>query len=131
MDTEQEFGTDMKKSVYVEGIAATNTDDQIAGFCSPFESVNKVVRMRQTGQGSGVKALVEFESEESVIKLAPSLPQYFPSVGNPDLMWCVDRADKMAQTPQETSPTVLADLLNPNDSPSSESEPDSDDSRTP
>lgn len=49
---------------------------RLVSFCLPLGSVNKVLVVRQIGQGSGVKASVEFEKEESVIKLAPSLPKY-------------------------------------------------------
>lgn len=131
MDTGPDYGTDMRRSVYIEGITATDTDEQIAKFCLPFGPVNRVLRIRQTGQGSGVKALVEFESEESFTKLASSLPQYFSSVSNPSILWRVDRAYKITQTPKKTSPTVLADPPDPSDNSSSEGEPDSDDSRTP
>lgn len=105
MYAEQECGTDMKKSVYTERITATDTDDQITEFCMQFGCVDKVLRVRQTGQGTGVKALVEFES---VIKLASTLPLYLPSVSNPDIMWCVDGAYKTAQSSKTISPTLFS-----------------------
>ena len=64
MDTEQEYGVNLKMSVYIEGINSTDTDEQITEFCSAFGPVNKVLSVRQTGQEKRVKALVEFESEE-------------------------------------------------------------------
>lgn len=131
MDAVQEYGIDLKKSVYVEGITTATTDEQISEFSLPFGSVNRVVRVRQTGQSSGVKALVEFESEESVLNLAPRLPHYFPSVENPNILWRVDSSYKMAQTPKQTLVRRGTDKLDPDDSSGSESEPNSDDSRTP
>ncbi|KAK0131570.1 Paraneoplastic antigen Ma1 [Merluccius polli] len=131
MDTEQEYGVNLKMAVYVEGITSTDTDEQITKFCSAFGPVNKVLRVRQTGQETGVKALVEFESEESVIDLAPNLPQYLPSVRDPNIMWRVDRAYKVAPTPEKSLSQVRAKLLDSSNSSNSDSEPDSDDSRTP
>lgn len=131
MDAEQEYSVDLNKSLCVEGITTADTDEQITEFCFPFGLVNKIIRVKQPGQGSGVKALVEFESEESVSNLAPSLPQYFPSSENPNIMWRVDEACKMMQSPRKTSPVMRPDRLDINDSPESQSEPESDDSRTP
>lgn len=129
MYAEQEYGTDMKKCVYIEGITAKTTDDQITEFCMQFGSVDKVLRVRQTGQGTGVKALVEFESEETAIKLASTLPLYLPSVSNPDIMWRVDGACKTAQSSKTMSPTLCP--RQQSDSSGSENEPDSDNSWTP
>lgn len=131
MDTEQEYGMNLKLAVYVEVITSTDTDEQITKLCSAFGPVNKVIRVRQTGQENGVKALVEFESEESVIGLAPNLSQYRPSVGDPNIIWRIDRAYKVAPTPEKSLPTGRAELLDSSNSSNSDSEPDSDDSRTP
>jgi len=131
MDTEQEYGVNLKMAVYVEGITTTDTDEEITKSCSAFGPVNKVLRVRQTGQEKGVKALVEFESEQSVMDLAPYLPQYLPSVRDPNIMWRIDRAYKVAPTPDKSLPTVRADLLDLSNSSNSDSEAVSDDSRTP
>lgn len=131
MDTEQEYGVNLKMAVYVEGITSADTDEQITKLCSDFGPVNKVIRVRQAGQENGVKALVEFESEEPVIGLAPNLPQYHASVGNPNIMWRIDRAYKVAPTPEKSLPTRRAELWDSSNISNSDSESDSDDSRTP
>lgn len=81
------------------------------------------------GQENGVKALVEFESEESLTNIAPVLPKYFSSVGHPNIMWRVDRAYKVASTPKKSP--VQAEPLDLSDSSYVDSKQDSDDSGTP
>lgn len=128
MDTEDAYGVKLRNAVYVEGITAHDTDEQITEFCSSYGTVNKVLRVRQTGQEDGVKAIVEFESEESVTNLLPASAEYFSSPRNPEILWRVDKAYKVTSTPQK--PPKQAEPLEPRSSTSSDSEADSDDSRT-
>lgn len=86
--------------------------------------------MSLTRQENGVKALVEFESEEPVTNLAPNLRQYLPSVG--DVKWHVDMAYRLAPTSKISPRNLLwTDPLDSRDSSNSDSEPDFDENRTP
>lgn len=130
MASETDYGIDMRKCVYVEGISTSDTDEQITEFCSTFGPVNKVLRVRQTGQTSGVKALVEFQSVKTVTDLAPTLPQVYPSFENSFILWRVDVAYKTSHSPKKIKPLDLTTFPE-NEEFSLESDTDSDDSRTP
>lgn len=129
MDTEKPHGVNLRNAVYVEGITSHDTDEQILEFCSTYGTVNKILRVRQTGQENGVKALVEFESEESVTKIMSDSAEYFSSPGNPDVLWHVAKAYKVTSTPQKLPKHT--EHLELSDHTSSGSEAESDDSRTP
>lgn len=130
MDAEQAYGIHLRRAVYIEGITASDTDEQITEFCSVYGSVSRMIRVRQTGQENGVKALVEFESDESVANLVPNLPQYLPSMGDPNIMWRIDRAYGGTTTRRAPASPVRAVPVDLSDCSSSASEVDSDDSKT-
>ncbi|XP_028811573.1 zinc finger CCHC domain-containing protein 12-like [Denticeps clupeoides] len=131
MDSVHTYGVNLKNAIYVEGITSFDTDEQITKFCSSYGAVNKLLRIRQTGQENGVKALVEFESEESVKNLVANVPLYLPSANDPDVMWRVDRAYRGTSSLKTSTPSARPDLSNSTDSSTSANETDSDDDRTP
>lgn len=61
----------------------------------------------------------------------PNLPQYRSSASDPNIMWRVDKAYKVAPTPKTSTTPVRADIIDSSDSSNSESEADSDDSGNP
>lgn len=129
MATEQTYGVNVRNAVYIEGITTHDTDEEITEFCSRYGTVNQVLRVRQTGQENGVKALVEFQSEDSVNYLLPDAAEYFPNPRNPEITWRVEKVYKATLTPQKTP--KQAELLELSSDASSDGEADSDDSRTP
>uniref|UniRef100_A0A8C9ZYY6 RRM domain-containing protein n=1 Tax=Sander lucioperca TaxID=283035 RepID=A0A8C9ZYY6_SANLU len=115
MDTEQEYGVNLKMAVYVEGITSTDTDEQITKLCSAFGPVNKVIRVRQTGQENGVKALVEFKSEESVIVRKTHTKFYPTQHSSPTVTTKTRKQTTVTQSAQIHQGASDNDILNPPD----------------
>lgn len=144
MDIEQ-YGVNAKRSVSVEGIKETDTDEDIIKFGQLMGPVAKVVRVREIDQEGDVKVILEFKSEDTVTDLGPKFPRDFPSVANPNFMWRIDRVDQIAQAPDQiaqasasiktktrvTRESQVSSSDTSSDSPDSEDDRDSNDSRTP
>lgn len=87
LDLCQRFRVDSKRTLYVTGVDESYSDDDISDIFVINGKISKVIRVPDEPHQPKGRGLVEYESEQSILKIDPSTLGELTSPGDPDLKW--------------------------------------------
>ncbi|XP_076829405.1 zinc finger CCHC domain-containing protein 18-like [Brachyhypopomus gauderio] len=112
MDLCNQFDVHGPSSLYITGIDEQYTDGEIIDFFKVNGDVKKIVRVPDVPDQPRARALVEYSSERSILRLDPANLGQVPSPGDPNITWHVKTIREMCQEElgRELAQRCLAEL---------------------